>query len=89
MSEPSMVEKVARAAYEKFIEAVRDLEPSWEGLPQSHRDRLIDSQRSAIEVMREPTDIMCRAPQENRTTGARRSYQAMIDAALQEGKEGK
>lgn len=42
------LEKAARAAYEKWIEDVRDLEPSWDELPQSHRDRLIACQRAVI-----------------------------------------
>lgn len=89
MTEPSMVEKMARGAYEKFIETVRDLEPSWDGLPQSHRDRMIDSQRAAIEVLREPTDAMIVAASGTGLcpSGVADIYIDMIDAALRDGNE--
>ena len=57
----SMIERAAKAAYERFIEPVRDLELSWDDLPQSHRDRMIDSQRAAIEAMREPELMIVQA----------------------------
>lgn len=76
-----MVEKAAKAAYERFIEPVRDLEPTWDQLPQSHRDRLIDSQRAAIEAMRQPNLAMVIAA-ENYI--GRHAYAAMISAALSE-----
>lgn len=43
-----MLEAMARAAYEKWIEPVRCAEPAWPDLPQSHRDRLMECQRAAV-----------------------------------------
>lgn len=46
----AMVEAASREAYEEFIRDVRDLEPAWEHLPQSHRDRIFGSQRAALQA---------------------------------------
>jgi hypothetical protein len=79
----SMIEKVARASYEKRIEPVRDLEPAWDLLPADHQDRLKESARAAIEVMREPTKEIINAT--GLWSGAATSFwTAMIDAALEE-----
>ena len=101
-----MVERVTRAAYEWYLEGlIGCCEPTWDMLPQSHRDNLMGAQRAAITAMREPTLDMRHAGQiyfVNRLikrfpkTGGwdvksggyamRNAWQAMIDAALQEGK---
>lgn len=47
MTNPTL-ERAARAAYEAWIDDVRDLEPVWGDLPESHRDRLMDSMKAAI-----------------------------------------
>lgn len=47
---PDQMEAVARAAYEDWIAPVRDLEPSWDDLPRSHIDRLVDCQRAALDA---------------------------------------
>jgi hypothetical protein len=52
----TMLETMARATYAKWIEDVRDLEPSWDDLPDSHRDRLIDASRAALQSIREPSE---------------------------------
>lgn len=88
MTDTSMIERVARAAYEKFIEDVRDLEPKWDDLPQSHRDRMITSQRAAIEVMREPTPSMLQAgvwadSEDGASDNPQNIWQGMIDKALE------
>jgi len=42
-----ITEEMVRAAYEDWIADVCDLEPSWEQLPQSHKDRLRRSLQAA------------------------------------------
>jgi len=51
-----MLEKMARATYDKWIEDVRDLEPAWGDLPESHRARLIESTRAALMTVRDATN---------------------------------
>lgn len=46
-----VAERMAKAAYEDWISDVRDLEESWEDLPQSHRDRLVKSQEAALSAV--------------------------------------
>lgn len=53
MTNPTL-ERAARAAYEAWIDDVRDLEPAWCDLPESHRDRLIQSARAVLMAVREP-----------------------------------
>jgi hypothetical protein len=80
MTESTMIDRVARALH------ARRHGEWYEGplkMTDSQRGCLADA-RAAIEAMREPTERMCSAPEESRTVGARRSYQAMIDAALNE-----
>lgn len=55
------LEKAARATYAKWIEDVRDLEPEWDALPESHRARLIDATRAALLAIREPSEAILRA----------------------------
>lgn len=55
-SDDLAVERAAKAAYENWIEPVRDLEPSWDSLPDSHRERLMDSQRAALRTQVEAKD---------------------------------
>lgn len=45
------IEKMARAAYENWIAPVRDLEPAWDDLPQSHVDRLVECQCAALDAV--------------------------------------
>lgn len=45
---PEEIEAAARASYEAWIAPVRDLEPSWGDLPESHRDRLRESTTAAL-----------------------------------------
>jgi hypothetical protein len=82
----SVVEQMAKAAYEKWIEGVESLEPHWDALPQSHRDRLTESQRAAVLAMREPTQEMIDAGwyEGAPISLAYSCYQAMVDAALGE-----
>ena len=42
------VELMAEAAYNRWVQGVECVEPSWERLPPDHRDRLIASMRSAV-----------------------------------------
>ena len=52
----NMVERVTRAAYERYLEGlIGCCEPPWDMLPQSHRDNLMGAQRAAIAAMWEPT----------------------------------
>jgi len=94
MTEPSMVEKVARALH------ARKYGEWYEGplkMTDSQRACLADA-RAAIEAMREPTDAMMEAIHtamfvdkydctQAPMIGA--GWEAGIDAALQKGKEGK
>lgn len=52
----SMLERMARATYAKWIEDVQDLESSWSDLPESHRARLIEATRAALQAIREPSE---------------------------------
>lgn len=49
----TMLEKMARATYAKWIEDVCDLEPEWDALPESHRARLIGASRAALQAIRD------------------------------------
>jgi hypothetical protein len=53
MTDNSLTEHVARIHYERYMEPVRDLELSWDDLPQEHRDRMIDAQQAAISAVLE------------------------------------
>lgn len=44
-------DKAARLQYERYVSDVRDLEPAWDDLPKSHRDRMVDSLRAALSVL--------------------------------------
>jgi hypothetical protein len=86
-----MVERVARAAYEKFNEnQLGDLEPTWDNLEASLKDRMIDALRAAIGAMRTPTEEMLSVGSDTETaSGCEIGYgavgaawQAMIDEAL-------
>lgn len=46
-----LVDAMARATYENWIAPVRDLEPAWDDLPQSHVDRLIECQQAALDAV--------------------------------------
>lgn len=80
-----MLEKIARAAYEDWIAEVQDLEEAWGDLPQSHKDRLMRSQRAALLAMREPDDraldLGSDALMADHAT-LRDAWPAMIDAIL-------
>lgn len=52
------LERAARAAYEAWIDDVRELEPAWNDLPESHRHRLIQSARAVLLAVREPDRSM-------------------------------
>lgn len=41
----------ARKQYEAYIEDVADLEPSWDQLPESHKDRLVRSLACALSFL--------------------------------------
>lgn len=83
MSE-AMLEKAARAAYESWIDDVRDLEPSWSDLPESHRDRLIQSARAVLMAVREPDGEVIKAGQlfHGSDEMPEMNFTAMIDAIL-------
>lgn len=50
------LERAARAAYEAWIDDVRDLEPAWNDLPESHRYRLVQSARAVLMAVRDDQD---------------------------------
>lgn len=83
----TMLEKMARATYAKWIEDVRDLEPAWDALPESHRARMIDASRAALEAIREAGPMIVQVGM--RANGfnwgvSRTTFTAMIDAMLAE-----
>lgn len=58
MSE-GMVEKCARAAYEKSVHLDPSIDdPEWDALPEREREYWRHIQRAAIAAMREPTEAM-------------------------------
>lgn len=57
-----IIERAARAAYEKFNEGlIPSLEPAWCNLSPDFRDRLVEAHRAAIEAIREPSAAMIKA----------------------------
>jgi len=42
------LEIAAKAAYDEWISPVIGVESSWEELPESHRSRMVESQRAAL-----------------------------------------
>ncbi len=93
-----LVERATVASYERYFEGlIGCCEPSWDQLPQEHRDRLMDAQRAAISAMREPTEAMlgsagpmegfdCVIYEKDSDRPHIEWWQAMIDAARQENK---
>lgn len=89
----TMLEKMARSTYAKWIEDVRDLEPAWDDLPESHRARLIDATRAALMAIQEASQGMVRAAYETASPGfcdepgdpldPADVWDAMIDAILE------
>jgi len=51
--------------YDRWIEDVSDMEPSWSDLPESHKSRLAESARAAVILMLDPTSQMVRAATES------------------------
>lgn len=47
----TLIELAAKAAYEKWIEGVESLEPSWDQAPEDFKDRLMEAQRAALEAI--------------------------------------
>ena len=83
------IEKMAKATYVKWIEDVQDLEPPWDDLPESHRDRLIGATRAALQAIREPDTKMLRAmdAESYPDSGSYTRWQAAITAILEEKPE--
>ena len=92
----TMLEKAARASYDKWIEDVCDLEPEWDTLPESHRARLIDATRAALQAIREPSYAIVDVgtgcigwrpefPTATAHAQMRDAFNEMIDAILSEG----
>jgi len=66
----SMIETVARAAYERMIEGIKTMHPipgqefpdeKWDGLAPELQQHWRDIARAAIAAMREPTEAMLEA----------------------------
>lgn len=96
MGEMTMVERVARAIYEKCNGAGCR---AWGSLPKSHQEPYLSDARAAIGEMREPTPAVLyqgegyadfimpggfENTRERRQAELRVAYQVMIDAALSE-----
>lgn len=91
----SVLESMARAAYEAFIADVADLEPCWDDLAHTgHQERMIEAQRAALIALRDGvTDEAGRIVWWN-VTGAigcpdegTTAFRAAIDHVLQEREE--
>lgn len=71
-------ELVARAHYEEYMRGVEDLEPSWDDLPDDHKDRMLGAMDAAIKAhlaaLREPTPKMLEAAITTRCTAEYQSY---------------
>ena len=78
------IEKMAKATYVKWVEDVQDLEPPWDDLPESHRDRLIDATRAALQAIREVPESISSVAKYDEYDWAGRNFTAMIDAVLSE-----
>lgn len=92
----TMLERMARAQYDAWIADVQELEEPWDVLPQSHRERLTDSLRAALQALREPDEGMrsvawkSEERWENNNDNRYRVdviFTAMIDHMLGEGDE--
>ncbi len=82
----TLIEKMARAAYE-----VNPLiGTTWDQIAEVLRQRFVQAQRAALAAAREPTEAMMSAGADAVSTlfdpGAKAVWQAMVDAALEEGK---
>lgn len=93
----TMLERMARAQYDAWIADVQELEEPWDALPQSHRERLTDSLRAALQVLREPDAGMIEAGKNeqiqalhaghSRNDRQSKGFTAMINYVLNEGDE--
>lgn len=57
------IEAMAKAAYDEWIEPVVGIEPAWGKLPESHRSRMVESQRAALLALAE-VDLTTYAPED-------------------------
>ena len=83
----TMLEKMAKAAYDDWIADVRDLEEPWHDLPESHRVRMIASQRAALQAIREPDMALYVNAGTSEDDHPVAHFTAMIDAILSEGEK--
>lgn len=47
------IEAMAKAAYDEFVGPMRVIEPAWEILPDSHRNRMMESMSAALLALAE------------------------------------
>jgi len=73
------IERMSRAAYEKWIEGVESQEPPWDQMSEDFKDRMREGQRAAIEAIRVPTHEMVMAGL-GRTTS--KVWDAMVEELL-------
>ena len=50
-------EKLAKAHYAEYMSGVQDLEPTWEKLPQEHRDRMVRAMSAALALLPPPPAV--------------------------------
>jgi hypothetical protein len=79
----TMIERAARAIYEKRNGA--GCKP-WGIQPKSHKAPYLDDARAAISAMMEPSERMIEARFNAVGKGGKAEWEAMITAALEEGK---
>lgn len=77
----SMVERVARAMYERqwLAGSLASTIPDWARMPPDFQEQWLRSARAAIEAMKTPTEAMTKAGREFLFGGSRR-YPASIGA---------
>lgn len=93
MTHDELIEAAAKAAYESWIEDVRALEPSWEELPSSHRDRMRRSIAAAAPLIRaderakgnEACARVAEKPHEHGGDGWAAKHEVALANALSEG----
>jgi len=60
-------EKLAKAHYAEYMSGVQDLEPTWEKLPQEHRDRMVSAMSAALSLLPPAPAVDDLAPLANET----------------------
>ena len=81
-----MIEKVARATYNKWNEQlINCCEPTFDDLPEDHKQRLYECSKAAIQALREPDEDILFKIQYNASCGkhsANEAWNAALDQII-------